>query len=674
MGKEKKEINLLQKQIVQQKSLMHSVLLITVALTCISFVPFIFDSFIAPKILVMYVGLSLSLIILLYGKIRFKLSVNTLPNWVSAPIIIIFTLFLIEIIISGQPVFRSLYGQFGRGNGVLYYTGALLIMFLVAVSYEKTSFLLSLSKIIAIVSWILGIYAILQKIGIDIAQLDSRGLSKVILTFGNSNFSGAMLAILFTYTSARVLGKKKIELKEVVLLLVLLIGVVFTEAFQGVLIVVFAISILLPMWIYNKSRFKRLRTIVIYSWMISVVFVVAGVGGSGPMARIFERPSFQMRIEYWKIGVRVIRDNLFLGVGPDRLYDVTPKYMTPEALNLLTDTRMDNPHNWFIHFGASFGVIGLIAFLSLISFVFFRTLKQFKGTPFLHNPHFPILLTLFAVVVDGMVSIEQPGLGIWMYLFLGYLIGFVSQNNENQTRPNEKKTSIKKVKLTITVLAVTLFFTSVFSASIAVRVVNDGILRHHVQTATSDPTDQEALKDIAKFSLKLKAEPEYMIQAVRPLAKAGDGESLLQISEVFYDSNRDSIQAIGIRAQVLSVVKSIESSCPLQRILVENTPWRKESVEKFLLCEALGFSEPSYTEVFPLVSKYFAFTFRGYLESGNQYEKILAKALEVRLTIGLGKEVEAGNLKRKLAPELELLKIIQPDQNYENIDLLLGSA
>ena len=198
-------------------------------------------------------------------------------------------------------------------------------------------------------------------------------------------------------------------------------------------------------------------------------------------------------------------------------------------------------------------------------------------------------------------------------------------------------------------------------------------MRHHVQAATSDPSNEEALKEITKFSLKLKAEPEYMIQSIPPLAKAGDGEALLQISELFYDFNPDSIQAIGIRAQCLRVVKSIESSCPLQKILVQNTPWQKESVEKFLLCQALGFSEADRTGILQLVSKYFAFTFRGYLETGNQYEKILAKAMEVRLTLGLGREVEADNLRRKILPELEMLKVSQPDQNYKNIDILLAS-
>lgn len=671
MANQKKELNLLQKQIVQKKSSIHSVLLMTVALTSTAFVPFIFDSFTAPKILMLYVGLTLSLIMLLYSKMRLKVNLNKPPKWIIAPLLIVFSLFLIEIINSHQPVFRTLYGQFGRGNGVLYYTGALLIMLLVAATYEKTS-LLTLTKMIEIVSWIFGIYAIFQKIGIDFAQLDSKGLSKVILTFGNSNFSGAMLAILFTYTSARVFGKKKIELQEMILLLVLLMGVFFTEAFQGVLIVFLTIAILLPMWFYNQSRFKKFKKLVIYAWIISAVFLFLGVWGVGPMAMIFERPSFQMRMEYWKIGTRVILDNLLLGVGPDRLYDITPKYMTPEALKLLTDTRMDNPHNWFIHFGASFGVIGLIAFLTLISIVLVRTIKRFEGASFLYNPHFPIFLTLLAVVVDAMVSIEQPGLGIWMYLFLGYLIGFNIQNNEIQTHSDEKKTPIKNDKRTIIALAATLLVTGIFSATIALRMFNDGVLRHYVQASISNPSDVESMREVINATLKLKAEPEYMIQSIPTLAKAGDGESLLQISDVYYDFNPYSIQAIGIRAQILSIVKSVKSSCPLQRILVDNTPWRTESVEKFLFCEALGSYESDNRAILLLVSDYFSFTFRGYMESGNQYQKILAKALKVRLLHELGREVEAENLKRDLTPELEILKVNQPDQNYKNFEILLA--
>jgi O-antigen ligase len=125
----------------------------------------------------------------------------------------------------------------------------------------------------------------------------------------------------------------------------------------------------------------------------------------------------------------MIQDNLMLGIGSDRLYDLTPKYMTPQSLELITDTRMDNPHNWFIHFGASFGLIPLLALLSILAILIVRVILSFRGAPFLANAQFPVLVMLIAIVIDGLVSIEQPGLGIWMYLLMGCLLGLCRVEN-----------------------------------------------------------------------------------------------------------------------------------------------------------------------------------------------------------------------------------------------------
>ncbi len=603
--------------------------------------------------------------------LRFDLQLNALPIWVMIPTLVILVSFIFVAVVSDFPLTRDLYGQFGRGNGLLYYVAGLLIMTLAAITYNVTS-TESLTKIIQKLSWVFGFYALLQHLGIDIAKLDSKGLSTVILTFGNSNFSGAMLAILFTFALANVFGSKKIKLTDLVLPALLLLCVYFTGALQGLLIAFIAIFAIVPMWIYNQKNFKSLRKAISAGWIISSFTLMLGVIGFGPIARIFERPSFQMRIEYWKIGIRMIQDNLVLGIGSDRLYDLTPKYMTPQSLELITDTRMDNPHNWFIHFGASFGLIPLLALLSILAILIVRVTLSFRGAPFLANAQFPVLVMLIAIVIDGLVSIEQPGLGVWMYLLMGCLLGFLIHSNDLSTHPRLATPTLKRNVPLVAILSSALVFSVASSLALASRVLNDGILRHHIQSSMNDPLNKETLKDIVKLTLKLKSEPEYVIQAVQPLAKAGDGDSLLRISKEFYEYSPSSIQAIGIRAQVLSVVTAIEASCPLQTVLVENTPWRKESVEKYLVCLASRYPDENSKANNQSILKYFEFTFRDQLSSGSDLEKILARSIQARLNYNTGKELEARSLRDAIAPDLAQLKVREPNQNYKNIDVLLA--
>ena len=656
---------------LKKQTIIHTVLLLSVAISSVIFFPFIFDSFIAPKLLTIYVGLTLCLTLLLIYKVRFNQKLNVLPTWVTIPIFVIFACFVLVAAASNFPLTRDLYGQFGRGNGFIYYIAALLVMVLAAITYNESS-TFALTKVIQKLSWFFGVYALLQQLGIDIAKLDSKGLSTVILTFGNSNFSGAMLAILFAFAIAKIFGSKRIKFTDFVLPAILLVGVYFTGALQGILIATMAIFTLLPMWIYNQNNSRVLRKVVFAGWIISLFSLILGVIGFGPIAKLFERPSFQMRIEYWKIGIRMIQDNLLLGLGSDRLYNVVPNYMTPRSLELISETRMDNPHNWFIHFGASFGLIPLLAFLSILTILIVQVTLRFRGAPLLHNAQFPLLVMLFAVVIDGLVSIEQPGLGIWMYLLMGCLLGFLTHSKELSRHPKLATPMPKRSAPLVLMLSLMLFFSVAGSVALTSRVINDGILRHHIQKSMSEPFNQMTLQDIVESTLNLKSEPEYVIQSVKPLAKAGDGDALLQISKEFYEYSPNSIQAIAIRAQVLSVVTSIEASCPLQTVLVENTPWGKESVEKYLVCTAAGYSDKNSESNNRSILRYFEFAFGDHLGSGTDLEKILARSIQARLNYNIGKRLEAQKLRDGLLLDLTQLKVREPNQNYKNIDALLA--
>jgi hypothetical protein len=111
-------------------------------------------------------------------------------------------LFVISIVLSwfqsDVPLIRGLFRQFGRSNGLLYYSFAITILVIALKTFKPQSGL-KMHELITILPWIMCVYAGLQQIGIDIAKLDTRGISPVVLTFGNSNFAGGMLSVLFAY-------------------------------------------------------------------------------------------------------------------------------------------------------------------------------------------------------------------------------------------------------------------------------------------------------------------------------------------------------------------------------------------------------------------------------------------------------------------------------------------
>ena len=110
------------------------------------------------------------------------------------------------------------------------------------------------TKAITYLSISLVFYAFFQSVGIDFAKLDTKGLSPVVLTLGNSNFAGGLLAILFGFVFTRSFRSTKIDIKDVAISALLLFGIYLTGAVQGYLIVAFVFSVIVPIRIVSIAK------------------------------------------------------------------------------------------------------------------------------------------------------------------------------------------------------------------------------------------------------------------------------------------------------------------------------------------------------------------------------------------------------------------------------------
>jgi len=645
-------------------------LLVSVAVSSSISMPYIFDSFTTPKILFLYLSATFVFLKITADTLRHKLSLISFPIWASLLICLICLSMIFSVVKSEAPFLRSMFGQFGRGNGIFYYFICFLILILLVVTHNSNS-KENFRRVIFTTSWILSIYACLQQIGIDVAKLDNIGPSPVVLTLGNTNFSGGLLSVLFTFVLADLFQNKVLRIKDFFLPLLLLIGVFFTNAVQGYLICFTSILILSSMRIYNLSRFKSLKKLFQIGGIFLVIATILGAVGFGPLSRIFERSTFQMRIQYWKVGARIMRDNFWFGTGADRLYDITPHYMSPGSLELITSTRMDNVHNWFLNFGANFGFIALGAFIALICLTLVKALREKKNLPLLQNSQFPIILSLIVIIIDGMVSIEQPGLGIWMYAFLGLLIGHLVINSNKEIK-SERFFKVKsRVSINPVLISAGLIFCLIGTSLVSTRVINDGLLRHAIQKSVIDPSNTNLLANIQDLTKRLKSEPEYIIKSLKPLAAAGNGDALLNLSKAVYEYNPQSIQAIGIRAQVLSVVSSIGSSCPLQSQLIQNSPWIDDTIQKYLICISTGFADKDEKQNLNSILKYFNFTYRNNLVDVGTYENTLAIAIKSRIMHELGNSEIADVSRSEISDSLIELKRTVSDSKYKILEVLL---
>ena len=565
-----------------------SQLLIVVITTTITTFPFIFDSFTVSKLFVLSIGLTIITAQIYLNKP--KSPFNHFPKI----LVVILVLFVISIIVSwavsGVPLLRGLFGQFGRGNGLFYYFFAILIFTFAVLTYKVKNEERA-HQLITYLSWFMAIYATSQRIGIDTAELDTKGLSPIVLTFGNSNFAGGMLSVLFAYHFTYVVIKKKPSPGKISLVIALAVSSTFPAALQGYLIILFSILVGISFLIARKFRSPWVNPALQVGWVAGILLVVLGLFGKSMFSGVFARESFQVRIEYWTISLKVMRDNLLFGVGPDKLYDVTSIYMSPGSLKIISLTRMDNAHNFYLNLGANYGLISLIFLLAILLYSLLACVHNFKDRGSMNAVAIATSVAFIAMFIDGLVSLEQPGLGIWLYLFAGMAVAAAKSPVDSSIpysdlspQDNSKKTVAPKLMAGIGMTVVMMC-----ALTIGNRVILDGTLRSDVQTVLLNQGTNETLVNIESSAIRLASEPEYIIQSLKPLAEIGDARKLDAISEASYNYYPLSIQASLIRADVLRALGRDAESCSIREALLLNTPWDFNQLQIFLTCDEQGF-------------------------------------------------------------------------------------
>jgi putative inorganic carbon (hco3(-)) transporter len=171
-------------------------------------------------------------------------------------------------------------------------------------------------------------------------------------------------------------------------------------------------------------------------WKIAVLVLLLGgvaLGIKGPaVTRAFgsgHTGTVQRRLDVWRSAVHMVRDHPLLGIGPDNfLHYYAPVhqlyspcaglgYMQPEAAD---EPCLSHPHNEFLDFWLSTGVLGLGAF-AWLQFAFWRSSLSIwnKGrdrfaTPMLLGVMAAMLASLLHGLVDNVYFLPDLALLFWL--------------------------------------------------------------------------------------------------------------------------------------------------------------------------------------------------------------------------------------------------------------------
>jgi hypothetical protein len=340
--------------------------------------------------------------------------------------------YLISAVVNGQGLASLYLGGYQRNFGVATWL-ALAVVFLIGAQGAV--------NVRGYLDWVLpGV--LIAGLGYGLVQFLDRDplpwtnpYNAVSLTLGNPNFAGAFLGILSIIAFSRIFVGKGVIQKTFGA--VLFAATVFislkTNSLQSLLLIVGGIVVFTLLANFgSKSGLGRVAKIssggVLGAAVVGVVVLFAGSGSWLATARekLFFEGSVAQRLDYWRTGFEIWKDNPIVGVGTDQFQRYAALYRTPEQVKRDgVFVIPDKSHNVLIdHFANGGLVVGLIWVAFVIS-VFYMLVKALRINESVQvRRDLALLGTMWSTyVLQALISPDQIVLALIGYSSAGLIAG-----------------------------------------------------------------------------------------------------------------------------------------------------------------------------------------------------------------------------------------------------------
>jgi O-antigen ligase len=553
------------------------VLIATPTITTLVISPFSsYDPINLPKMLVLVTGASLLLVPLL-ARLRSLVGINSL--FISVALAFIVTL-MIAFFRNPAPYAQQLWGVWGRSTGLLTYI-AFVVVLLSTILFSFRSGGGTFRQVFERLSYFITAYTLIQAGDIDPINWSQKAM---VATLGNINFMSSFLGLASISFFSRLLIEKLPITSKVhysILILINLFLIWLSESIQGVAVFAAGASIILAFTVRRNLDFKR----VIY-WFLSIIPVGSisflGVAGLGPLSML-RQETVIFRRDYWLAGIAMTKENWLDGVGIDSYGDYYEQYRDLEAVVRTGPQRITNTaHNIFLDVSSGAGVLAGIAFFAMFTLTIATIIRILKRGEF--DPSLAAFSGMFVgFLIFSLISINQIGVGVWGFVFMGYVIGagarqeLLSNNSLSKKDPGKQRSKklpyegrkiensqvSRALLFLVTLLVGTLGF---FSALIPFR--NDMNMLAAVRAKDFESMKIVALRDSATTFHREK----YMTL----LVDAGRDLEAYEFALTEYERNSRSKIALRVIAYSEQALKELRISS-LER-LIEQDPYNSELV------------------------------------------------------------------------------------------------
>ena len=335
---------------------------------------------------------------------------------------------------------RSFWGNFERMGGVFYLLHLTLLYFYLEMLAKISGIKLQQAlKVLAFLGVLSSLYGLLTKFGFPDALYPDGALPfRVSSFFGNPIFFASFL-IIPTFLSAFFAFQAESKIKQRLwgaAFLLNLIGIYLSAtrgAFLGVL-AGFAAGFFV--WsLLNNSRKLRLMGLGAIAGALLVFLILIAASKFFPEGSILRRltdfgdSNTRARIIQWSAGLKGLKENPVLGVGPENYYVIGNKYFNPEIYRY-DRSWFDKPHNYPLEVLLTSGILGFLAYLGIILFSLYagyRALRKGLISPL----EFAVLVAAIAAYqIQNMFAFDTMAASISFFAFTGFA-GFLWEASQD---------------------------------------------------------------------------------------------------------------------------------------------------------------------------------------------------------------------------------------------------
>jgi len=219
---------------------------------------------------------------------------------------------------------------------------------------------------------------------------------------------------------------KFISVGLVALIFVELIVMYKSSVRQSLVLFIFGLSVV----VYSELN-KRHRTIS-FLWVglvtLGGLFAVLGALKIGPLTSYVFKESISYRGDYWRAAWRMFTDNPLFGVGLGNYGDYFNRYRDSLQVSRRgPELSSDVAHSLPLDFLAMGGIVLGSAYILLIALSVTLVLRKIKrSSNDEKTTGFVIFSLLGSYLLQSLISIDQIGLAIWGWIFIGAALSFSS--------------------------------------------------------------------------------------------------------------------------------------------------------------------------------------------------------------------------------------------------------